>query len=147
MTQMTRVRHYKLLISDRAGSSDMDAIDFQTFITSLLLFVATGLLGWLVKLVKDYRKEWNVRAQDVEAMRRALLGAEGDEWTKRETGLIEKVENLSKTVGHNGGSTLFDGQDDLRRGQAALLRWSVNHTLEHSEVDPAHSWTPPREAK
>lgn len=125
----------------------MDSINFETLVTSILLFVATGLLGWLVKQVKDHRVEWNVRAKDVEAMRRALLGAEGDEWSKREAGLIEKVENLSRTVGHNGGSTLFDGQDDLRKGQAALLRWSVDHTIEHSEVDPRHSWTPPHEAK
>ena len=121
----------------------VSAINVETFFTSLLLFVVTGLLAWLVKLVKDYRKEWNERAKDVEAMRRAMLGSKGDEWHKAEAGLLAQVEDLRRNVGHNGGSSLFDGQEDLRRGQAALMRWAANHTVEHAETDPQIPWTPP----
>lgn len=118
-------------------------VDIQTLLTSLLLFAVTGMLGWLVRQVRDHRREWNERAKDVEAMRGALLGSDGDEWSAPQAGLIDTVDHLCRVVGHNGGSTLFDGQDELKRGQAALLRWAAKHTDESVASDPHTSWTHP----
>jgi hypothetical protein len=111
---------------------------------ALTLAAVLALAGYVVRQLRRIKRHRDEREAEQDLTRDALLGTPGNVpyGIPASPGLIHVVQDLAETLadvkkalGSNGGSTVFDGLDVLKAGQAdlrsrseTLLRWAHIHT-------------------
>ena len=137
----------------------MNGVLWQIFSgTCLAGVLAIG--AWIRMVINRNRRRRRAIDKDVADVKTALLGTHGRSEYGLEpvAGLVETIEQLrvciqqmEQRLGHNGGSTVFDGLASLQKDHQKLTKWAKDHTdtsnLQMSELsevlkDLGVSWNP-----
>ena len=122
----------------------MSAVNWVEVEQALLVAMIVASIGYLVRWFRVRRRTQKMarsaHEQDMVQIKRALLGDPGDPdyGIPSQPGLVDRMDGLSRVLGSNGGSTVFDNLDELKRNQRTMMQWAREHSTSLEEALAKH---------